>query len=126
MLHTKNLRSVGRVSIDSLFFHLGNGRFKDGKKGKASSHDTENTTSNVELTVEKLFGKGNGSLGEIDPRADSTTNESCRDNVLLGSDIGKVDGKLENHERRSNQTANHGECVLQSHNGSKDKRKRFI
>ncbi len=62
-LYTNNLRSVGRVSIDSLFSHLANGRFKDGKKGETSAHYTENTTSNVELAFEKLFGKRNGCLG---------------------------------------------------------------
>lgn len=70
--YTRHSLSVGRVTIDTVCSHLANRSLKDGEKGETSTHDTEHTTTNKELTLENLFGPGNGHFGEIDKGTDST------------------------------------------------------
>mmetsp|Transcript_15351 Transcript_15351/g.31688 ORF Transcript_15351/g.31688 Transcript_15351/m.31688 type:complete len:372 (+) Transcript_15351:589-1704(+) len=63
--------SVGIFREDSVGFHLSNSNFENGQKGKGSSHDGQDTGSQVQGSTKNRLGEGDGQLGNLHHGANS-------------------------------------------------------
>ena len=107
--------AIGYGSLNSIIFHLRNGNFIYGQKGKACSHNGQDTTANVELTSKNGFGKGNGEFGNVDNGTNARRNQGGGNRVLLQIQASKAHAEFKNHQGRGHQSSHHGKGMLQSH-----------
>lgn len=102
---------------DSLCHLLTNTDLEDGQESEGCSHDGQNAGADEKPATEQSLAERDGDLGDVDQRANPGRDQPRGDRVLLQVDAGEADREPEYDVRDRNESAHHGERVLQSHEG---------
>lgn len=104
--------AISDGAVDAIRLHLLDGDLKDWEESEGCAHHAKQPTADIELPPEQFLGHGDRNTENVDDGADATGDQSSDDGVLLKLDIHEVNGESEDDIGRSDETSDHGECVL--------------